>query len=106
MVWLRGIVRSEEHFKQRTRVRHLHLVIISRKAHRKISLFEKSLDLVWKQYHCGLEIEKFLILSLYISSITYGKENCLKCDAIPHVIMKMVLEMDFSISVKTLARLK
>lgn len=67
----------------------------------------KSLDLIWKQYHmCGSEIEKYLILSLYVSSIKYGKENYLKCDAISHVVMKVVLEMDFSISVKTLARLK
>lgn len=40
MVWLRGVMRSEEHFKGRTRAWHLHIFIISRKAHRKISLFE------------------------------------------------------------------
>lgn len=57
-----------------------------------------------KQYHmCELEIMKF-ILSLCIPSIKHGKENYLKDDTIPHFVIKMGFEMDFS--VQTLARLK
>lgn len=76
-------------FEGRNRVRHLCSTLYQQKGTWKNITVCKSLEMMRKQYHvCELEIMK-LVLSLCIPSIKYGKENYLKDDTIPHVVIKM-----------------